>query len=442
MNDNLLKLLKSTTTLLLVITLLSKMMGFVREMVISYYMGVSASYDDILLALTVPTLVISVMHYTIPHSIIPRLSGVYQNFDYNQIVLNIIRKLGMAFIIIALMYFFTSGFLLKYLATELSDARRDNILYLSHYLSIYLLLVLFYEIFYAILQSEQKFSAPVIIGFVAQLILIVSVCIYGRDYAELGLLIGYIIGAIFQFFLVVLYYVKLNNFKLFDRIVQDFPLFDKAFLFVLLIELVGQLSGFIDRFFASQLEIGRISALNYANTLITLPTSIFIYSIGTVFFLKFRDSTTTGNSAALKIELKKVSFFFGIFSTAAIVAFFVLPTFTVQFIFERGKFDVNATELTSSALWYFSFGIPFILIHAILTRIMLVWRQELFLFKASLVTIIVKITLSYLFVKPMSHNGLALATSISYFLTVLILLIKFYFEFKRTSKLSASKASN
>lgn len=427
--SNLLTYIKSATSLLIVLTLLSKLMGFVRELVISYHMGVSASYEDMLLALTIPTVIISVMHYTIPHSVIPRLTNLGQKSDYDQIVLNIIRKIGFTFIILSVMYFFAAGYTTNHLTVEISAERKSNVQLISKYLSLYLLLALLYEIFYALLQSEKKFSAPVVIGLAAQLIIIISVGIFTESYGEKSLLYGLLIGAALQFALIIVYYKKVNNFKYFSKIRIDFPLLDKAFLFVFLIELVGQLSGYIDRFFASQLETGRISALNYAGTLMTLPTSIFIYSIGTVFFLKFRDYSASSNSTALKRELKKTFVFFILFTSASMLAYTIMPSFTVQTIFERGKFSEHATALTSSALFYFSFGLPFIIIHAIQTRILLVWRQELFLLKASIVTITVKIVLSYLFVKTMNHNGLALATSIAYLVTVLVLVVKLKIEY-------------
>lgn len=64
---------QQATVLIAVVTVLSQLMGMVREGIIANYFGTSAEYDILLLALTVPGIVSSILFLTIPSAAIPSL---------------------------------------------------------------------------------------------------------------------------------------------------------------------------------------------------------------------------------------------------------------------------------------------------------------------------------------------------------------------------------
>ena len=68
--------LMETSLILIAVTVLSKLMGLIRELVIANKFGVSQELDNYLLAFTLPTTIISILMYTMPSLIIPRLTQV------------------------------------------------------------------------------------------------------------------------------------------------------------------------------------------------------------------------------------------------------------------------------------------------------------------------------------------------------------------------------
>ncbi|MEK7775336.1 MAG: hypothetical protein AAB305_05580, partial [Candidatus Zixiibacteriota bacterium] len=66
---------RDASILIALFTVLSQMLGFVREAVLAHFFGTSAEYDLLLLALTVPILVGSVLFVALPMASIPLLQS-------------------------------------------------------------------------------------------------------------------------------------------------------------------------------------------------------------------------------------------------------------------------------------------------------------------------------------------------------------------------------
>ncbi len=68
--------MKQTTLAVMIITVLSKVLGFVREMVLSYVYGASSLTDAYLISQTIPTVIFSFVSAGIATSFIPMYSRV------------------------------------------------------------------------------------------------------------------------------------------------------------------------------------------------------------------------------------------------------------------------------------------------------------------------------------------------------------------------------
>ena len=75
---------RRASLILVFITAMSKLLGLIRELVIANYFGVSPDLDIFLISYTIPAAVISVLVYSIPSLIIPKLTMIKTQYGMNE----------------------------------------------------------------------------------------------------------------------------------------------------------------------------------------------------------------------------------------------------------------------------------------------------------------------------------------------------------------------
>ena len=130
----------------------------------------------------------------------------------------------------------------------------------------------------------------------------------------------------------------------------------------------GQLALFFDRFFASTLQPGYISGINYVTKLVNFPQQIFAAAIATVIFpllaAQFARDNRRGVARSAVTGLRLVNFI----TIPSACALIVLAHPMVQTLFERGSFGPAATDLTASLLPFSAIGLVALAANVVLTR--------------------------------------------------------------------------
>ena len=176
---------------------------------------------------------------------------------------------------------------------------------------------------------------------------------------------------------------------------------------------VMQINIFCDMILASFLPLGSLSFLYYADRLIQLPLSMFGVALGTVLLpalSKFwrqgqlDEAHTTQNEAIL----------FGLqMSLPAALGLIILSYPLVDMIFHRGAFQSEHVQATQAALWAFSLGLPAYVLGKVWSAIYFANEDTLTPVKASMMSISLNLVLNLILMTPLKHVGLAIATSIS-----------------------------
>ena len=125
-----------------------------------------------------------------------------------------------------------------------------------------------------------------------------------------------------------------------------------------------------------------------------------------------------------------------VFAVPASVGIYFIPDIIVQVLFERGEFNSFATSKTAMALKMFSFGLVAFILVKILTPVFFAYENAKLPLIISFFNLIINTVLSILFFAYFGFIGIALATSISAWLNVLVL----YVFLSRRKYFNASKA--
>jgi putative peptidoglycan lipid II flippase len=185
---------------------------------------------------------------------------------------------------------------------------------------------------------------------------------------------------------------------------------------------VFQINVFFDTLLASLLPEGAISYLYFADRLVQFPLGIFAVSIATAVFPTAARQAAIRDIPALRDTLchgLSLAFFV---SLPSMIGLIVLREPIVGMLFQRGVFDLQMTRLTASALLYYGIGIWAFSAIRVTLPVLFALDDMRSPVRAGLLCVAAHMLMGLLLMRPMAHAGLALATSLSSMLNLWLLL--------------------
>lgn len=183
-----------------------------------------------------------------------------------------------------------------------------------------------------------------------------------------------------------------------------------------------QISLFVDTFLASFLEDGSIAFLYYADRINQLPLGVIGIAIGTALLPKLSRIVAAGDDASALASQNRaieIAMFATLPAAAALVA---VPDTLIRVLFERGEFTPEMTAATADALAAFAIGLPAFVLIKVFAPAYFARKDTATPVRAAMIALIVNVVLNLILMFPLAHVGLALATSISAWLNAGLLL--------------------
>ncbi|WP_052329905.1 murein biosynthesis integral membrane protein MurJ [Thermicanus aegyptius] len=411
------------TAWIMVITLTSKILGFLRETAIAAYFGASNESDAFFVAFSIPGILFAVVAGAIGTSFIPvytRLDEKHKAVYFN----NMFNVLGFFTLIITGVSLLFAPQIVKWFAFGFSSDTLALTVVLTRIMLLSLLFMLINALFTSFLQSNQRFLIPAAIGIPYNLVVIFYLLIAGSSYGIEGfawmVVLSVLIQALFQLFGVVKekwkyrFVFDLKEPGLRQTLHMTGP--------VLIGTMVGQVNVLVDRMLASGLSEGSISALNYANKVSQLAFGIIVVSIISVLYPKLAEQASQAGKDDLKRLTRYAMRVLMIVLVPILFGGVILARPIIQILFERGAFDAADTDLTTVAFIFFNLGIVGLGLHELFSRVFFSLQDTRTTMWNGVIALLVNIVLNLILVRPMAHGGLALATSISYTLSGYLLL--------------------
>jgi putative peptidoglycan lipid II flippase len=202
--------------------------------------------------------------------------------------------------------------------------------------------------------------------------------------------------------------------------------------------LVGQLTTYVDSFFTGQMQgQGDWTAIINANRLVQLPLGILATAMLVPMLPRFAALAQENDNAGIKLDYKK-AFQFLIFLSMPLAALLTsLPEPIVTVLFKRENFTVHSVGLVGEALWWLAPSIMCYLGRDLVTRVFYAFKDSRTPFMVAAIAIGVKYVLDWFFISVChwSVGGISLATSA---ITVLNLSLLTYFLRKKIGRLGTS----
>lgn len=409
--------MKRTALMIMAITLVSKIIGFGRELLLSYFYGASNVTDAYLIAITIPSVILGFVIQSVASIYIPQYSGI-ENVEgrevadkYTSNLINIITLLLTLIVIVSVV--FTEP-LIKIFASGFEGKTFDLTVRFTR-ISIFSVYFIFLtRLFSAYLQIKNSFIITSLIGIPHAILLIISLILSVKIHIIM-LPIGIVAAATFQLiFLTPLLLKKGYKHKiLFDFRDENIRKMTIMSVPVMMGLSVNQINVLVDRTIASRITEGGISSLMYARYLNDFMVAIFVLSLTTVIFPNISKLAAANNMIAIKKSLKESITTINIIIIPATVGFMVLASPIVSLIYKRGAFDATALTLTSSALFFYSIGMLGASFRTVLSKFFFSLGDTKTPNLTAIVAMVINIILNIILSKYLGIGGLALATSIA-----------------------------
>lgn len=403
-----------TTTALIIISTVSKILGLIRESVTAAYFGANYQTDAYRVANEIPSMLTGVIYAAITVTFIPVYSESKNKTgkERQYFVNNLVSTIALISAVIAVSGIIFSSVLVRIAAPGFSgesfelSAKLTALMFPS---VIFLALAYFANGF---LQANRSFAVPASMGIPLNLIIIFSIIFFYRHGVK-ALAIGSVIGALSQFAVQVPSMLKAGfrfqpviDFKepgLRRVLALSIPVFiSTAF---------NEVSILISRMLASGLSTGSISILDYANKVNGIANGIFFASLAVVFFPELSLAADDGEkfgktvTSGLKVAM--------LMSFPIMVGLLVLRYPIIKLLLGRGEFSPSDTYITSMVLGFFLIGIIGSGPREILNRVFYSLKDTRTIMVNGIITICINIALNLILIRFWGICGLALSSSLT-----------------------------
>lgn len=414
---------------LMLITMLSKVIGFGREIVLGYFYGTSAYSDIYITALNIPTIVFAIIGTAIGTTFIPLYHEILEKKGKERASMfssNITGIILCISLFLAIVGFIFAVPLVKLFAISFTGEKLALTVEFVRIMMISVVFLSLSSLMTAFLQIEGQFNIPGMVGFPYNVIVITSIFLSAFLNNIYILAIGGLLGMASKFLFQLFYSLK-KGYRFGIKIDLKDEYLKKMLILIIPVCIgvaVNQINTMVDRSLASGLGDGIITALNNANKLNGFVMGLFIITIGDVIYptlSKLSNENNSqeefGNSVARCVNC--IILLILPISIGAMVLSFPI----VRILFERGAFDERSTMLTATALIFYSIGMVGFGLRDILNRVFYSLKDTKTPMINGIIAMVLNIVLNLILVQFIGYKGLALATSLSAIICIVLLFI-------------------
>ncbi len=418
----------------------SKLLGFIRELLLANYYGASYVTDAYIMSMSIPNNLLGGIVSAVMTAYMPVFSRkVEKNAEEGyaftgQTLTFLLSATGTA----AVLGIVFARPLVHLLAPGFEGSTAELTVFYTRVAFIMVVFSVFGQILGAFLQYKGVFIITNIFAYIQNALIIAIIVISAKsgvpEILIFGIAGGYLINAVGTMIIAKGqgYSFKLN-FRFSDSVKDVVALAIPVFLG----SCAGELNSFIDRILASNLPEGSISALNYGNLFANVVSAFTVGIFITIIYPRLA-------KAFAREEYDRVSDMAG--RGINVIVLLMLPMTLgsmlysnqiVQVVYERGAFGNTATSLVASAYFYYAVAMTFAAIKSLLEKIFFAAHDTKTPVICSAVSVACNIVLNLILVKSMAHGGLALATSISQIVSTILEYILFRKQFPAIKLLSS-----
>ena len=412
-------------------TLISRLLGYVRDILIAIFLGASIYADAFFVAFRLPNTFRRLFaEGTFNAAFIPsytdaKIKSKKNSKRFADDVLGLLIIVLLFLVLIAeiftpyLVYLIAPGFF--------ENSEKFNLaVEFTRITFPFLLFVSLSSFFAGILNSNNKFAAAAAAPIILNIILIFSLLIsyfFNLNFAKnlsYGVTLAGVVQLIFLIYFTISYYKPSISFKL--KFTTKVKFFINKLLPSIFSSGVTQINILIGTVIAS-FEASAVSYLYYADRIYQINLAIAGIAIGTVSLPVLVQALKAKNIFKIsKIQNKSIELSL-LLSIPASIGLIVASEQIINSLFGYGSFSKEDIKMTAKALKYFGYGVPAFSLIKVLSNFLFARDNTKTPFHISLFIVFLNVVISLSFFKQIGFVIIPLATSISSWVGVLIYLV-------------------
>jgi putative peptidoglycan lipid II flippase len=409
--------------------LASRLLGYVRVVVLGSTFGAGEDLDAFFAAFRVPDLIFQLVAAgALSSALIPIVTGLLatgQSARAWRVVSIVSNVMLVGLAILAAVAFVAAPAIVPAITPGFGPDQLELTISLTRIMLVAPILLALGAAATSTLNAQGRFAAAAAAPIVYNLAIIAAAIVLGPLIGVTGLAIGTVLGSAGHLLVQV---PRLRGIGFRWSAAADLrdPEARRAFL-LMAPRAVGlgatQIIFIVMTSLASGVGPGAITAYNLAFTTLQIPIGVIGVPLGIVVFPAMARELATGGSAAyLGLLVRSVRLLLFVMLPIATVAI-VLRREIVELLFGYGRFEADAVDLTSMTLAWFMAGLAAHASIAVLARAFYARQDTRTPVAAALLAAVVDVALAILLVGPLGLSGLALAMATGAWLETIVLLV-------------------
>lgn len=424
------------TTVVMALTLLSRLGGFVRDVILAQIFGAGAAFDAFVVAFKIPNLMRRLFgEGAFAHAFVPTLMEYriqHSHADVKAFLDSVAGFLSAAALLAVIIGEIFAPVLVTIFAPGFihDSARYLLAVKLIRITQPYLFSIALVALAGAILNTYQRFAISAFTPVLLNLVLILVACLWtphvGPESRIIVLAWGVFISGVIQ---LIIQWPVLKRLRLLpkpawsgwreDRVKRVFQRIIPALLGVS----VAQVSLLIDNLFASFLPVGSLSWLYYSDRLIYLPLGVIGVALATVVMPSLSTHHHRRSDEAFAATLDWGLRCVMTIAVPAAAGLMVLAGPVLATLMYHGAFTVRDVEMTQRSLIAFAAGLPAWMLIKMMASAFYARHDIKTPAQIAVFAILLNIVFNFVLVHPFLHAGLALSTTLASWFNALLLFV-------------------
>jgi len=422
-----------STSIFSAMTLISRILGFIRDMVVAHFFGATGMTDAFFVAFKIPNFMRRLFaEGAFSQAFVPVLAEYKQQRNHQalqQFIDYTAGTLGSILFILTIIGIFAAPLLITLFSPGFPHGG-DRFDLASQMLRItfpYILFISLTAFAGGVLNTHNRFAAaaftPVFLNLamIAAAIFLAPHLQHPIKALAWGVFVGGLIQLFFQYpFLKHIHLVPRFKWKWHDVGVQRVLRLMIPAIFGVSIMQIGLL---IDTMFASFLPQGSISWLYNSERLMLFPLGVFGVALATVVMphlaKKFADKSEIEYASTMSWAIQSVL----ILGIPAAIGLIMLSGPLLTSLFNYGKFNQFDVLMSQRSLIAYALGVPFMMLVKVLAAGFYARQNIRTPVKIAVVALLTNVVLNFILIVPLKHAGLALASSVAALINSALLFI-------------------
>ena len=421
-------LIKSTGTFSF-FTIISRLLGYLRDILIAIFLGAGPLADAFFVAFRIPNTFRRLFSEgTFNAAFVPSYSSLSSKKNSDNFANSIFSLLilGLFFLVLIIEIFMPLFVFLIAPGFEGDYEKMELAVKLTRITFPFLLFISLASFFSAILNSHNKFAiasaAPIILN-----ILLIGVLFFGKILNDqLVYYLSYVVtlSGILQFIFLYFFVKKYYSLQLKLKIIIDkkILIFFKKLLPSIFSSGVTQINILVGTIIAS-FQASAVSYLYYADRIYQINLAIAGIAIGTVILPQLSKHVQSQKKEKINLIQNKALELSLFLSVPATLALIIGSDQIISALFGYGSFDETSVKNSSLALFFFSLGLPAFALIKVFSSFFFANHDTKIPFYISLVSVILNILISVVYFSKIGFIIIPIATTISSWFNSIILFI-------------------